>query len=189
VPATSEQIATMADAMGPDGLAVRIMRGTGMRVSECLALRKSDFVSSVNGGIVVHVSRQVQKGEIVPLKHRHDFAGRDVPVAPTLATLIAAREDGPLFSVGYRSFLERFRKAAAKAGLPKEFTPHQLRHGFASTLLPAGVAITDVARWMGDEVRTVASTYAHLMPGQADRARALLEDDATGGKPKVRKVA
>jgi hypothetical protein len=63
------------------------------------------------------------------------------------------------------------------AGLPAGFTPHQLRHGFASTLLPAGVALTDVARWMGDEPRTVASVYAHLMPGQTERTLALLEQD------------
>jgi hypothetical protein len=35
-------------------------------------------------------------------------------------------------------------------------------------------------RRMGDEVRTVASIYAHLMPGQTDRALALLEQDYQG---------
>jgi hypothetical protein len=33
---------------------------------------------------------------------------------------------------------------------------------------------------MGDEPRTVASVYAHLMPGQTDRALALLEQDYRG---------
>jgi len=132
-----------------------------MRVGEVLVLRKSDFVTSVDGGVYVHVSRQhTEEGT---LKHRKDFTGRDVPVAPSLAAMVAERPDGPLFTVRYRTFLERFTKAAKAAGLPPEFTPHQLRHGFASALLPAGVAITDVARWMGDEVRTIANVYAHLM--------------------------
>jgi integrase len=78
--ATPAQIDQIADAMGDDGLAVGIMRGTGMRVSECLALRTSDFITTVDGGTIVHVSRQVQNGQIVPLKHRRDFTGRDVPV-------------------------------------------------------------------------------------------------------------
>jgi integrase len=135
---------------------------------------------TVDGGTIVHVSRQVQNGQIVPLKHRRDFTGRDVPVSPSLAALVRERPDGDLFSVVYRRFLDRFTRAARAAGLPAGFTPHQLRHGFASTLLPAGVALTDVARWMGDEPRTVASVYAHLMPGQTDRALALLEQDYQG---------
>jgi integrase len=178
--ATPAQIDQIADAMGDDGLAVGIMRGTGMRVSECLALRTSDFITTVDGGTIVHVSRQVQNGQIVPLKHRRDFTGRDVPVSPSLAALVRERPDGDLFSVVYRRFLDRFTRAARAAGLPAGFTPHQLRHGFASTLLPAGVALTDVARWMGDEPRTVASVYAHLMPGQTDRALAFLEQDYQG---------
>jgi integrase len=77
--ATQAQINAIADAMGEDGLAVRIMRGTGMRVSECLALRSSDFITTIDGNVIVHVSRQVQSGKIVPLKHRRDYTGRDVP--------------------------------------------------------------------------------------------------------------
>ena len=176
--ATPAQIDAIATALGADGLAVRIMRGTGMRVSECLALRREDFITHIDGNVIVTVRRQVQGGQIVPLKHRRDYDGRQVPVSPSLVRLIKARPDGDLFTTSYRQFLARFTRAARKAGLPQGFTPHQLRHGFASTLLAGGIPITDVARWMGDEVRTVASTYAHLMPGQTDRALALLEDAA-----------
>ncbi len=138
IPATSGQIDQVATAMGADGLAVRIMRGTGMRVSECLALTREDFITHINGGTQVHVARQVQNGQIVPLKHRRDYTGRDVPVSPSLAALVAARPAGDLFSVSYRLFLARFTRAACKAGLPPGYTPHQLRHGFASTLLAGG---------------------------------------------------
>ncbi len=186
--ATSGQIDQIATAMGADGLAVRIMRGTGMRVSECLALRSTDFITHIDGNVMVRVSRQIQSGQIVPLKHPRDFTGRDVPVSPSLAALVRERPDGDLFTVTYRRFLDRFTRAARKAGLPAGFTPHQLRHGFASTLLAGGITITDVSRWMGDEVRTVASIYAHLMPGQTDRALALLESDYAG-KGKAQNVA
>jgi integrase len=178
--ATPDQIDQLADAMGADGLAVRIMRGTGMRVGECLALRRADFITRTDGSVQVNVSRQVQNGETVPLKHRHNYTGRDVPVSPSLAKLVRERPDGDLFSTSYRQFLARFTHAARSAGLPAGFTPHQLRHGFASTLPAGGLPITDVASWMGDEVRTVAGIYAHLMPGQTDCALALLEQDYQG---------
>jgi integrase len=178
--ATAEQIDSIATAMGADGLAVRIMRSTGMRVAECLTLRKSDFITTVDGGTIVHVSRQIQNGKIVPLKHRRDYTGRDVPVTATLAAMVRERPDGDLFTLKYTAFRGKFNRATRAAGLPAAFTPHQLRHGFASTLLAGGITITDVARWMGDEVRTVANIYAHLMPGQTDRALALLEQDYRG---------
>lgn len=185
--ATPAQIEQLASAMGDEGLAVRIMRGTGMRVGECLALKRSDFLTAIDGNVVVHVSRQVQNGQTVPLKHRRDYTGRDVPVSASLAKLVMARPDGDLFTVTYRLFLARFTRAARAAGLPAGFTPHQLRHGFASTLLAGGIAITDVARWMGDEIRTL-EIYAHLMPGQTDRALALLESDYAG-KAEAQNVA
>jgi integrase len=101
-------------------------------------------------------------------------------VSPSLARLVRSRPAGDLFTTGYRSFLDRFTRQARKAGLPSGYTPHQLRHNFASTLLAGGIDIATVSRWMGDEVRTVASVYAHLLPGQTARALALLESDYQG---------
>jgi integrase len=183
IPHTPEQVDSIAAAMGNDGLAVRIMYQTGVRVSECLALRKSDFVQSVNGTWRVRVTRQIQNGVITTLKHRRDWTGREIPVPASLARLVCARPDGDLFSCRYTSFRTRFTTAARKAGLPvgtDGFTAHQLRHGYASRLLAGGIALTDVARWLGDEIRTVASTYAHLMEGQEARALAILEQDDQG---------
>jgi integrase len=84
--ATPEQIKAVADALGADGLAVHLMRGLGLRASEVLALRSTDFM--ING--MVRVSRQLARpGKIEPLKHRKSFAdGRDIPVAPYLAKMI-----------------------------------------------------------------------------------------------------
>ena len=109
--------------MGDDGLAVRIMRSTGIRVTECLALRRSDFITSVDGGTVVHVSRQRQNGQVTPLRQRRDFTGRDVRVPASLAALVAGRPDGDLFTRAASSFRHRFIAAARKAGLAREFSP------------------------------------------------------------------
>lgn len=42
---------------------------------------------------------------------------------------------------------------------------HVLRHTAASAWLTAGVDIAAVAAWLGDAVKTVPETYAHMMPG------------------------
>lgn len=48
---------------------------------------------------------------------------------------------------------------------------HALRHTAASAWLAAGVDIVSVAAWLGDTVKTVYETYAHLMPDADDRGR------------------
>jgi integrase len=48
-----------------------------------------------------------------------------------------------------RTYQEDFARSAAKAGLPESFTPHSLRHCFASTALAGGIPITEVSRWLG----------------------------------------
>ena len=51
-------------------------------------------------------------------------------------------------------------------------TPHTMRHTFASLLLSEEASIYAVAKWMGDEVRTVESNYGHLIPGHDQIERA-----------------
>ena len=48
---------------------------------------------------------------------------------------------------------------------------HPPRHTAASAWLAAGVDIVSVAAWLGDTVKTVYETYAHLMPDTDGRDR------------------
>jgi integrase len=43
-------------------------------------------------------------------------------------------------------------------------SPHSFRHTHGSMLLDQGWPPTDVAKRLGDDVRTVVKTYAHAMP-------------------------
>jgi integrase len=48
----------------------------------------------------------------------------------------------------YGTVYDRFMNAAKAAEIPAGFTPHSLRHAFASAMLSKGVPITDVAQWL-----------------------------------------
>lgn len=54
---------------------------------------------------------------------------------------------------------------------------HMLRHVYASTLLSDGVSVAAVASWLGhgDGGALLLRTYAHVMPSDADRGRAVLD--------------
>jgi site-specific recombinase XerD len=76
------------------------------------------------------------------------------------------------------SWNDRARKPARRAaGLPAT-------HVYASTLLSDGVSVAAVASWLGhgDGGALLLRTYAHVMPSDADRGRAVL-DAALGGRP------
>lgn len=76
----------------------------------------------------------------------------------------------------YKNYLYAFKREAKKAGIPAGFTPHSLRHAFVSALLTRGVAITDVARWVGHRnISVTYSIYSHLIPSAAAKAVSVLD--------------
>jgi integrase len=77
--------------------------------------------------------------------------------------------------VQHRGYLKSFTRAAQLAGIPEGFTPHSLRHVFASALLARGVPITDVAEWLGHRsIEVTYRIYGHLVPSAWGRAREAL---------------
>ena len=173
--------AQVAQVAGAAGIAVWLMRGCGLRIQEALAVERADFR---DGGTVLRVSGQASRDgqKRLPLKHRKPGEFRDVPVPGWLWAMVADLPDGPLcpgngrpYAV-YRTALATFSRAAGKAGIPAEFTPHSLRHAFASALLARLVPITDLAAWLGHRsINTTYAIYGHLVPSASGRAVAALD--------------
>ncbi|PJJ04229.1 phage integrase family protein [Streptomyces sp. 2333.5] len=135
-----------------------------------------------------------------PLKHRTPGAYRDVPLAAFLEQEIDAhlRRWGAT-PVGCRDVLfarrgaaagtmptattygPDFRRAVRAAGLlgrdrTPTYTPHTLRHFFASTALAHGVPVHEVSRWLGHtSIKTTVDIYGHLVPAAWERCRQALQ--------------
>jgi hypothetical protein len=188
---THAQVATVADG-GVDpgtkrlvqgaGVCVWLMRGCGLRVEEALAVCKDEFKGN---GSYLRVSGQASRDgrRKIPLKHRKASDYRDVPVPSWLWEMVKDYPDGPLcpgsgdrqFAI-YVTVYRRFKLAASLAGIPDGFTPHSLRHAFASALLGKGVPLGDVSQWLGHkDVNTTYATYRHMMPDAPTRAVAALD--------------
>jgi integrase len=72
--------------------------------------------------------------------------------------------------------------AVEKAGLPKGFGYHGLRHYYATLLIHAGASVKTVQLALGHSSPTVTlNTYAHEWPDALDRTRSLV--DAALGRP------
>src|SRR5215831_1422442 len=179
---SKSQLTELARRLNGYGLAVWLMRGAGLRISEALAVHREDFSDD---GTSLRVSGQASPDGTrkVALKHRRPGETRDVPVPGYLRAMVKDLPNGPVLpgrnGTRYQTYsvvskrLEAVRKAV---GIAEGFTAHSLRHDFVSALLARGVPITDVAAWLGHrEISVTYRVYGHLVPSAASRAREALD--------------
>lgn len=166
------------------GIAVWLMRGCGLRIEEALAVSKEDFIED---GAILRVMWQASRdgSKRMPLKHRKQGEYRDIPVPSWLWEMVKDAPQGPLtpglngkLFKSYQVTFGRFKNAASAAGIPEGFTPHSLRHAYASAMLARGVQITELAHFLGHrDINMTHNIYGHLLPSAAKRAIAALNDE------------
>ena len=152
-----------------DFLMVSLLYVTGIRREELARINLADIdhrlglISVLGKGNKV---RQVPLGEKTHedlqryLDHRAEFALTKGSSAPAL---FLNRSGGPL---SVRSIDRLVKKYAHGEGL--NFTPHTLRHSFATHLLEAGYSIRKVQQLLGHaDVRTTMQ-YTHLVGSASD---------------------
>jgi integrase len=171
-------------------LMFRVGAGTGLRLGELLALQWDDVdLGDAGAGGQVEIQRAFTRGRIQPPKTGE---ARVVDVGPELAEhlraydletkaaaltagrprspwLFPSRADTPID----HNYIERNFKAVLKAGgLPPWFTPHSLRHTYATLALVAGESIYYVQRMLGHAtIQMTVDTYGSWLPaGNPDTA-------------------
>jgi integrase len=179
VPFTLEEIDRLRDA-SPVWFGVAFTLGAlcGLRQAEACGLT----VDRLNMlGRTLRVDRQLltpANGEpaLGPPKTARSF--RTVPLADVavdeLAAHLAAFGPGRDGLVRSQTFGRVWRAIRETAGLPKARF-HDLRHGYASTLLSGGVSVAAAAEYLGHHPAMLLTTYAHLLPADHDRARMVVQ--------------
>lgn len=150
-------------------------------------------------------NREDSVTRFVPLKHRAEGEYRDIPLVPFLADEIEAhldrwgtitvvdgdrvfevffapRERGKGVMPTASTYQYHWKKALTKADLLTPsgkvlYTPHSLRHFFASTALANNIPILEVSRWLGHKsIKVTADSYGHLVPDAKDRFRVVMQN-------------
>jgi len=157
-----------------------LLAGTGLRLGEALALQWDDLDLANR---TIRVSRSYSKGRLQLPKSGH---GRTVDMSMHLTAVLSDWQNqrnagvpwvfpnsaGATLRDGFvRWAMSRILKAA---GLPQHFSPHCLRHTYASLLLQQGEAITYVQRQLGHaSIQLTSDTYGKWLPtinhGAVDR--------------------
>lgn len=145
-------------------LAAEICYYAGLRRGELLALTWND-VSWKDMTITVNKQLDIRKADKPDAEPKSRNSFRAIPVPFVLIRHLATYHDTQPLNMNRRIFaqpygiyggLERTLKK-----LDGRFSPHCLRHTYATNLLAHGVDIRTVAALLGDSVRTVIKTYIH----------------------------
>lgn len=167
-PFTPAELRAIIDAsVRPSEAVYAIMASTGMRIGEALGLNVEDYNPEA-GTLTVRRTFDAKHGEREPKSENGKRTIR-VPDAarPAVVRAIGGRTAGPIcagddararrLQSGTRMAWGRFLR---RLELPYR-SPHQLRHSVATALVSAGAPLGDVARFLGDSVQVVVSTYLH----------------------------
>ncbi|HAG52932.1 MAG TPA: hypothetical protein DCL21_04005 [Alphaproteobacteria bacterium] len=133
----------------------------GLRISEALNLKISDFDN--NEIIIQGKGNKQRKVPVLPNVKEEvldAFNGRkNKDLSKKSPAFISTRNDDPLNTRYVQRFIEKIRKMFQ---LDESFTPHSLRHCFATHLLQNGVQINDLKTLLGHENISTTQRYLHV---------------------------
>jgi integrase/recombinase XerC len=144
-----------------DRLALELLYGGGLRVSELVALDYGSF--DARSG-VARVRGKGGKERLCPVgnaaraalvRFRDEFARSSGPGDPVLVTSGGRR-------LGVRAVQLLLKRYLALAGLPRDYTPHKLRHAYATHLLNAGADLRLVQELLGHARLATTQIYTHV---------------------------
>ena len=144
-----------------DRLAMELLYGGGLRVSELVGLTYSNVDSE---GKVARVLGKGRKERLCPLgsvaaavfvRFRDEIAVAKGPGAPVISTAAGKPESA-------RSIQLMLKRYLAAAGLPLDLTPHKLRHSYATHLLNAGADLRLVQELLGHAQLATTQVYTHV---------------------------
>ncbi len=147
-----------------DQALTEVIYSGGLRISEAIGLNFADV------DLVGQTMRIRGKGA----KVRIAALGR--PAAKALRNYekkmsehhLSRRPDAPVFinmqgeRLTARTYQRNLKNYLLTAGLPPDFTPHKLRHSFATHMLDAGADLRSVQELLGHENLSTTQIYTHV---------------------------
>lgn len=153
-----------------DRAILEFLYGTGVRLSEMLALDVADFVPF---GETIRVTGKGDKERIVPLggKAREallDYWRERFEIAQASQRTLSAHRDAPAFAtdrsrrISARTVQRVVEKYIRQVASISANSPHTLRHAFATHLLDNGADLRAVQELLGHESLSTTQIYTHV---------------------------
>jgi integrase/recombinase XerC len=149
-----------------DAAVLSLLYGSGLRISEALALTRSD--APVPGVETLRLTGKGGKTRLVPVLPMVTIAVADyLALCPyggeEDAPLFVGARGGPLRARVVQKAVERLRSSL---GLPQSATPHALRHSFATHLLSASGDLRTIQELLGHASLSTTQVYTAIESDQ-----------------------
>jgi integrase/recombinase XerC len=143
-----------------DAAVLALLYGSGLRLSEALALRRRDMPAP-GGGDVITVTGKGNKPRMVPVlaqvtRLTAEYVALCPYDLPTEGPLFVGTKGGALSPRVVQLAMARLRGAL---GLPETATPHALRHSFATHLLARGGDLRAIQELLGHASLSTTQMY------------------------------
>ncbi|MBO5721511.1 MAG: tyrosine recombinase XerC [Lentisphaeria bacterium] len=160
--AKNAQLAAFASAR--DRAMIEVIYSGGLRISEAVGINLKDL-DIFSGTVIVHGKGKKERlcalGRPARTALRnYQQQRRQRPVENTPSAPLFVNHNGGRITP--RSFQRNLKAYLQAAGLPPDFTPHKLRHSFATHLLDAGADLRSVQEMLGHANLGTTQIYTHV---------------------------
>ena len=163
-----DRLLAQPDVSTPRGLRdkalISVLYATGLRVTELISLKVTNL--HLEDGYLTCVGKG-DKERIVPIGQeatdwvqRYLAEARPGLIARSSPWLFVNARGGPLSRVGFWKLLKEY---GLKAGIPRNISPHVLRHSFATHLLDRGADLRAIQMMLGHADLSTTQIYTHVL--------------------------
>lgn len=148
-----------------DSAILEVLYSAGLRISEATGMNLEDIDFSCG---VFAVRGKGSKERLCMLGEPALRALRAYLERRAAQSLAGIRDRGPLFlnvqggRLSPRSVQRHFKGYLREADLPDDYTPHRLRHSFATHMLSAGADLRSVQELLGHASLSTTQIYTHV---------------------------
>ena len=143
---------------------LELMYATGLRVSELVNLKVNDIDLEMD---LVRTMGKGSKERIIPLGEyaaiyvkEYLYHHRNALLKKQNTDYLFLNNRGTRYS--RQSFYKLVKELAIKKGIQTEFSPHTLRHSFATHLLDRGADIVSIKEMLGHSSLSTTQIYTHI---------------------------
>ena len=178
-PDAIDKLIAQPDTTTPAGLRdralIELLYATGLRVTELVSLRPGDL--NLRHGYLTCLGKG-NKERLVPMgapavewvtRYRDEARPGLLKGRASPWLFVNARGGGKLSRVG---FWKKLKQYGQRAGLPRDLSPHVLRHSFATHLLERGADLRSIQTLLGHADLSTTQIYTHVLDA---RLRAVYE--------------